>query len=602
MMVALLYINVVFLVLALALMLFWARLAVWIHVDMANLTDQPVLVWKSVLLGSLFLMTLVWVLVPLFYVAFPLNLLVAAGIFGWYWKIRTGQLGSTGSGLVGALTGKFGQLAEGRQAQKSAQQLILNYLKASGNPIPLPRTDDPSWASMLAADQLLIQATESRAQKIELIPSQQAYDVQFTVDGVSYPQSGVQRNTAEMVIQAVKTLASLSLEERRRPQRGVFMVRDPERNTISWTAHSSGTTAGEKLVIQANEKDSWRLPMDHLGFSSDQLTSLKAIMKQPDGLVIVAAPPHMGRTTTLYSFIAGLDAFTTSIQTMEVNPRVEFESITITRFDPQATDAIHSKVLQSLMLKDPHVLMVAQCPDAATAELVAKYGAVEHQVYLGLKAADCRAVIDLWRKLVTDRDTAAASLRAIVAQRLVRLLCPTCKVSYQPDSATISKLNLPVGRELQSFKANTQAVRDQRGNLIKCPDCGGLGYRGQTGIFEVLVVNDDIRTAIREGKTAEEITTLARKAGMVMLVEHGIRKFAMGITSIQEVIRVCSAEKTVGRSRTPGSSSGSRPGGSTAGGSRSGGSTAGGSKSGSTAPDTGKSDGSGSDTGPIPMA
>ncbi len=601
MIVALLYINVLFLLLALGLMILWARMAVWIHVDMANLTNQPVLVWKSVLVGSLLLMTIIWMIVPTFYAAFPVNLLIAGGTFAWYWRIRTAQLGSSGSGLVGALTGKIGQLAEGRQAARSAQQLILSYMKAGGAPIPLPRTDDPSWASMLAADQLLIQATEGRSQKIELIPSQQAYDVHFTVDGVAYPQSGVQRNTAEMVIQAVKTLAGLSLEERRRPQRGMFMARDPDRNIVTWTAHSSGTTAGEKLVIYANEKDSWRLPLDHLGFSSDQLTALKTIMKQPDGLVISAAPSHMGRTTTLYSFLGGLDAFTTSIQTLEINPRVEFESITTTKFDPQATDAIHSKALQSIMLKDPHVLMVAQCPDAATADLVSKYASAEHQVYLGLKSSDSRAVLELWRKLVTDRDTAAASLRAIISQRLVRLLCPTCKVAYQPDSATIAKLNLPVGRELQSFKANTQAVRDQRGNLIKCPDCGGLGYRGQTGIFEVLVVNDEIRAAIREGKNAEEIITLARKSGMVMLVEHGIRKFAMGITSIQEVIRVCSAEKPASRSRAPGSAGGSRSGGSTAGGSQSGGSSDGGARDGSQKSDV-KPATKDDESGSIPLA
>ena len=601
MIVALFYINVAFFVLALALMLLWARMAIWISADLAGLTDQPVMVWKSALLGSLLLMTIVWLIIPSFYIAFPLNILIAGGIFGWYWKIRTAQLGSSGGGFFGALTGKFGQMAQGHQAQKSAQQLILAYMKASGNPAVLPRTDDPSWASMIAADQLLIQAMDGHAQKIELIPSQQAYDVHFTVDGVGYPQSGVQRNTAEMVIQAVKTLSGLSLEERRRPQSGAFMARDPDRNTVTWTAHTSGTTAGEKLVIQANEKDSWRLPMDHLGFSSDQLTAIKEVMKQPDGLVIVAAPPHMGRTTTLYSFLAGHDAFTTSIQTLEINPRVEFESITITRFDPQATDASHSKTLQSLMLKDPHVLMVAQCPDAVTAELAAKYASVEHQVYLGLKAPDTRSVLDLWRKLVADREIAAKSLRAIVAQRLVRLLCPTCKVAYQPDSATIAKLNLPVGRELQSFKANTQTVRDQRGNLIKCPDCGGMGYRGQTGIFEVLVVNNDIRKAIMEGKNIEEITTLARKAGMVMLVEHGIRKFAMGITSIQEVIRVCSAEKApVSRSRSPGSPGGSRPGSSSAGGTASGRSQSGTSRSGSTA--SGKTASGAEDSGPISLS
>ncbi len=542
-MIAFVYINVYCFAVALFLAAFWARLIVWISQDLANLPDQPALVWKSLLLASLGLMLIFW-FIPNFWVALLLNLLLVVAPAGWYLRIRVRQLGSAGD-IFGAISGRMENLAQGRQARRSTGQLALSY-RVAGRPPPLPPPGDPAWNSMVQMDRLIVQAMENRAQRIDLIPGPQTYDLRFTIDGVAYPQDGLPRASAETVIQTVKSLVGFSLEERRRPQKGAFAVTDSTQALTAWTVHSSGTTAGERLALLANEKQNWRVPLDQLGFSSKQLTALNAVLKTPDGLLIVASPPHMGRTTTLYSFIAAHDAFTTSIQTMETNPRVDFESVTVNHFDPQANEVGHARALQSIMLKDPHVLLVAQCPDPATANLITRYAAEEHRIYLGVRGMDALSTLAMWRKIVPDSRASAQAIRAIIAQRLVRLLCPTCKVAYRPDTAMIAKLNLPVGRDLQAFRANPGepvSGRDSRGGYAKCPDCNGLGYRGQTGIFEVLLVDDEIHRAIAEGEPIETIRTLARKNGMQILVEHGIHKFAMGVTSLQEVLRVCGGDK-----------------------------------------------------------
>ena len=144
--------------------------------------------------------------------------------------------------------------------------------------------------------------------------------------------------------------------------------------------------------------------------------------------------------------------------------------------------------------------------------------------------------------MIGNKRLAGDSLRAIIAERLVRVLCPTCRVAYQPDAATLQKLNLPLGRNLQSFKANTEPLRDARGNAVLCQDCGGTGYRGAHRHFEILVVTAEMSKAIAEGNL-QGVAALARKNNMMLLVEHGIRKFASGVTSIQEVLRAVAADK-----------------------------------------------------------
>ena len=541
-MIALMYVNIIYVGVAVAVLVLWGRFLVWIDNDLPNMPEQPALIWKGALLGSVAILLLIWLLVPNFWFALVLNVFIPAALLGYYWRARVQVLGSSGD-LLGVISGHMEQFSAGRRAKKSVSQLGLRYEGKGGKPLHLLAVEDPGYNGLVLLDQLLIQGLENRAQRIDLMPAAQAYEMSFSTDGAAYPQSGMQRTNAEPLIQAVKQLTGLSLEERRRPQSATFTTRDADNNAVHWTANTSGTTAGERLWLQINAKDNWKMPLNHLGMSSEQLTSLREVLQGNEGLVIVSSPPHMGRTTTLYSLLANHDAYTTSINTFEINPRADFESISLTRFDPAAANASHSKALQSLMLKDPHILMVAQCPDAATAELIAKYSREEHRVYVGLRANDAITALELWRKVLPDNQMAATPLRAIISQRLVRLLCPTCKIAYQPDEAMLAKLNLPVGRDLSAFKANTQPSRDQKGNLIKCPDCASLGYRGQTGIFEILIINDEIRRAIATGRPVEEIRTLSRKNNMMFMVEHGFRKFALGITSIQEVIRVCTPDK-----------------------------------------------------------
>jgi general secretion pathway protein E len=549
------YVNVVYWLIALASLVAWARFSTFMCDDITkNIVDQPELPWKLGAAGVMLAMIVVYVSMPMFWIALPVNLVIAGTMIGIFWTLRVKTLGPSGHLFKGAIQAA-GSMSNRMEERKNARQVQLTYLRHDNTLMPLPKAQDPLAAGLGTADSFVIQALMRRAEMVELAPAKDGYALSLITDGIPAMQPAVDRVSAEAAIQALKVLSGLSVEERRRPQAGTFRSRDAEGATTVWTVRTSGSTAGERVVISANEKGQWDFKVDQLGMTSEQLTDLKKITSDTKGVVIVASPRGHGRTTTLYALLRAHDAFTNSVQTLEVNPQTEIEGVTINRFDAKATaDASYGKMLQSVILKDPNILMASQIPDNQTAELLMRFGGdltgESHRVYTSVPALDSFSALEMWLSVNTNKSEAAKSLRAIIAQRLVRILCPTCKIPYQPDEATMKRLNLPMGRNLQSFKANTEPIVDKKGHSIICPDCAGIGFKGRTGIFELLVITDEMKKALSAGSNINQIKAMARKNNMLLLVEHGIRKFAAGVTAIQEVTRVMSQEKTVASGKT----------------------------------------------------
>jgi general secretion pathway protein E len=541
------YVNVVWWLIAVASLLAWARFSTFVSRDVHdNLVDQPELQWNLGLVGVMALMLIVWIIMPSFWVALPVNAIIAGGAIFFYNTQRVKAMGPAGN-LFQNISGVMGKAGEEHKKRRNAKQVSLTYLRKDDSPVELPSADDPLAAGLAAADEVVIQALVRRAEQVELMPGNQAaYTLTYIVDGVSYNQPAMERTAAESALQAIKVVAGLQAEERRRPQNGRFKTRDASGGVTVWTAQTSGSTAGERLTLIANEKGRWDLKLDALGFSSDQLKDVKSVTADTQGVVLVSSPRGQGRTSSLYALVRQHDAFMNSVATLETNPQAEIEGSTLTKFDGRG-DVTFSKALSSIFLKDPNIVMVSQLPDPQTGDVISRYAndtsGNTHRVYVGLGAGDTLGALEMWMSLNSDKNAAADALRLVIAQRLVRILCPTCKIPYQPDEGTLKKLNLPIGRNLQSFKANTAPIVDKKGTPIICPDCNGIGFRGRTGIFEVMVVNDEMKKAIKSNASQNQIKSIARKNNMILLVEHGIRKFASGVTAINEVTRVLSPEK-----------------------------------------------------------
>jgi general secretion pathway protein E len=545
------FVNVIYWLLALASLVAWARFSVWMCDDVTrNLVDQPELPWKLGSAGIFVLMLLIFVVMPSFWIALPINFVIAGGVIGGFWAVRVKALGPSGH-LFSKAIQAAGNVSKGMEERKNARQVQLTYLRHDNTPMHLPGPQDPLAAGLGTADSIVIQALMRRAEVVDLAPVGEGYSLNMVTDGVASLQPAVERPAAEAAIQAFKVLSGLSAEERRRPQTGTFRSRDAEGSQTIWTVRTSGSVNGERVVLSSNEKGQWDIPLEQLGMTSEQLAEIKKLTGDTKGLVLVTAPRGHGRTTTMYAMVRQHDAFTNSVQTLEVNSQAEMEGVTVNKFDPRGADASFSKVLNSVMLKDPNILLVSQIPDSQTADLITRYagggeGGEAHRVYTTLPALDSFSGLETWLSLNTNKREAAGALRAIIAQRLVRILCPTCKIPYQPDEATMKRLNLPVGRNLQSCRANTEPVVDRKGNKFTCPECGGIGFRGRTGIFEVLILSDEIQQALSAGTSINQIKTLARKNNLLFLVEHGIRKFATGVTAIHEVTRVMNPDKPSG--------------------------------------------------------
>jgi type II secretory ATPase GspE/PulE/Tfp pilus assembly ATPase PilB-like protein len=542
------YVNVIYWLIAFASLLAWARFATFVSADVSqNLVEEPEVPWRLGMIGGLLVMLLMYILMPNFWLALVANLVIAGGLIGFYQTKRVKALGPSGS----LFSGTMKTLKSGREKAKeaaAAAQVQLTYLHKDDSPVQLPGVEDPLSAGLAVADRVMIDALVRRADIVELAPApgQQGYVLSYVVDGVPYNQPALDRPSAEAALQAFKVLGGLAAEERRRPQSGRFKTKDATGALTIWTVQTSGSTAGERLTLIANEKAQWDLRLDGLGFSSDQLKDIKAIVADTKGVVLVSSPKGQGRTSTLYGLLRQHDAFMNAVATLETNPQAEIEGAAVNRFDGRG-EVTFSKALSSIFLKDPNIVLVSQLPDAATADAITRFTTDENagprRAYIGLGSSDTLGAMELWMSLNTDKEAAADALRLIICQRLIRILCPTCKIPYQPDEGTLKKLNLPVGRNLQSFKANTAPIVDKKGNSIICPDCAGLGFRGRTGIFEVMVVTDEMKKAIKANANQNQIKSIARKNNMILLVEHGIRKFASGVTAINEVTRVLGADK-----------------------------------------------------------
>ncbi|HVS70430.1 MAG TPA: ATPase, T2SS/T4P/T4SS family [Phycisphaerae bacterium] len=531
------YLNLIEWAVALASLVIWARFSTFVSEDVnKNLVKQKEVPWNLGVMGILLLMFVVWVSMPSFWIALPLNLIIVGVFIAIYWKVRVEALGPVEGHLLKGFMASMNARREKSALKKNAAQAQLMYFRKNDQQFPLPRADDPLAAGLAAGDQLMTAALNRRAELVELAPTDAGYSCMMITDGFPSPQPAQTRQTGESAVQFFKTLAGLSLEERRKPQIGLFKTRDPEGASTTWTVRTSGSTAGERVSLSANEKSQWEFKLETIGLSTDQLAQLKTLTSDTKGVVVVATPKGHGRTSTLYALVRGHDAFTNSIYMFESNPQADIEGVSSVKFEPTG-DTSYAKMLGSIILKDPTILMAADVNDAAAADQVVRFAA-EGRVYVGLSAVDSFAGLERWLSMATDREQAVDTIRAVVAERLVRMLCPTCKVPYQADESTLKRLNLPIGKNIQAFKANTGPILDKKGNKIMCPDCGGVGFRGRTGIFEVLIVNDEMRKALAANANVTQLKAIARKHNMILLVEHGIRKFAAGITAINEVTRV----------------------------------------------------------------
>jgi type II secretory ATPase GspE/PulE/Tfp pilus assembly ATPase PilB-like protein len=359
--------------------------------------------------------------------------------------------------------------------------------------------------------------------------------VTHLVDGVRQTASTMPAADAARLLAFWKGAAKMDVaDQRRRQQADINVERGETRRKVRMT--SVGSQAGPRLAFLFDPEGQVRRKIEALGLlEPPQLTAIKEMVEDGQGLVILAGGPDSGRTTTMYTIVKMHDAYTKNVQTIETEIQDSLEGVRQTKWDAQAEGAELSTTVRSVIRRDPSVLAVAEVPDTATAKEIVRAEIDRTRTYACLKADGAMAAIQAWVKLVGETEAAVKPLKGVVAQKTLRKLCTNCRVAYQPSADMAKKLGLPADKVKQLFKKGGQVLIKNKPEV--CPVCSGVGYIGQEGAFEVYSIGEAERGMIRSGDFAA-LRSEWRKKGLPSIQQAALRKALDGITSVEEVMRV----------------------------------------------------------------
>jgi len=371
---------------------------------------------------------------------------------------------------------------------------------------------------------LIRDAHDARASDIHLEAAPDGLRVRLRIDGVLTELPGPPRGYQAAVVSRVKLLAELDIAERRAPQDGRIRVR-LEARELDLRISTVPTLHGESVVLRLLDRGGQAVGLDDLGMAPDTLEAFRRLATRPHGILLATGPTGSGKTTTLYAALALRDGGREKVVTVE-DP-VEYHLPGVTQVPVHAKAGVSfAAALRSILRQDPDVLMVGEMRDAETAGIAVQAAMTGHLVFSTLHTNDALSAIARLTDLRVEPYMVASTVEAVLAQRLVRRVCPECRTRYRPDPAIVALLaQQPVG-----------AITLERGT--GCAACRHTGYRGRTGIFELLVLTDACKEAVTRGADAATLRGLARDQGMTSLRADGWRKVQAGMTTVEEVLRV----------------------------------------------------------------
>ncbi len=415
------------------------------------------------------------------------------------------------------------------------------FITANNNEVPPPEPRTPTFFGYRTAYDILTDAMWRRASTITFAPKGEGYEVTYFIDGAATKQPSVPREQMEYLIYFVKELAALDANEKRKPQKGRFRTRQKKENA-DWEVMTAGSTAGEQVRLKHVSKEH-DLRINELGLAPDQQEHFESFTQKEQGLFLIAGPRKSGLTTTLYALLRSHDAFLNNINTLEKQPATSLLNITQNTFALTDTGTTtYAKKLQAIVRMGPDVVGVGECEDADTAKVASAAAGDGKIVYVVINADSVLQALGKWIKMVGDKKLIAETLIGVSNQRLMRTLCEECKQAYAPNKELLKKFNLPAEKAKVLYRPGKE-VYDKRGKPSVCEHCQGTGYVGRTGVFEMVVLNDELRKAIRQVKQLPELGMQFRRAKMLYLQEQALRKAIVGKTSINEMLRVLSSGK-----------------------------------------------------------
>ncbi len=367
---------------------------------------------------------------------------------------------------------------------------------------------------------LFLRAVSERASDIHIESFESLFRIRFRIDGLLQDIYSPPKSLLSPVLSRLKVMAGLNVAERRRPQEGRIKLRLSS-GEVDVRVSVIPSSEGGRAVLRILDRAAAVLPMEKLGLAPHDLARVEGIIHKTNGIILVTGPTGSGKTTTLYAVLNRINTAEKNIITIEDPIEYKLEGISQMQVNPELGFGF-AEGLRSVLRQDPDVLMVGEIRDPETAKIAVQASATGHLVFSTMHTNDSIGALFRLLDLHSDAERCSETLRAVIAQRLVRTLCPHCS---QPA---------PPPEELKKLELEEQKFRQPRG----CPECRGTGYKGRTGLFEILLVDDRLQTLIRKKAGHRAIKKYAESENIKFLADDAIIKTAGGITSWQECKRV----------------------------------------------------------------
>ena len=370
---------------------------------------------------------------------------------------------------------------------------------------------------------LLTEAVKENASDIHIEPYENRLVVRFRVDGVLREVLEPKRVMAPLLVSRIKVMAKLDIAEKRLPQDGRISLRVAGR-AVDVRVSTLPSGHGERVVLRLLDKQAGRLDLEHLGMAEHSRNQIDELIQKPHGIILVTGPTGSGKTTTLYAALQRLNNKRRNIMTVEDPIEYYLDGIGQTQVNSKVQMSF-ARGLRAILRQDPDVVMVGEIRDLETAEIAVQASLTGHLVFSTLHTNSAVGAVTRLRDMGVEPFLLSSSLLGVLAQRLVRVLCDSCKEAYTASAADCEQLGVDADNPPTLYRAKG------------CPECNHLGYRGRTGIYELVTIDDEMRTRIHDGGSEQELEAHARQFSPSMR-QDGWRRALNGETTLEEVLRV----------------------------------------------------------------
>ena len=472
-----------------------------------------------------------WLAVPVFWIGWPLGAVVLLAPVYAYVQVRNRAVPEKRRFMLGKMFAGKLHSARPMRGVKAAVQFVDHKGREHQN----PRKGDARLGIHMALEDVIVPALEVRASQVDISVGPRGAVLTQTIDGVRYKRDAIPDDATLPVIDYLKEIGGLNVEDRRRRQTTEIKLSGPSGKT-ELTIVTAGSSNGIEMRLIFNRSTQVLKPFDGLGLLPAQLELLRPLEQDHDrhGIVLFSAPAGQGLTTTGYSLIGRHDAYTSNVKTLEHEIIGRLDGVDQVQFDPTNPDVDFATSLQSIIRRDPDIVLITDSKDADTAAIAVEPGMEGPLIYVPQRQPTVNDQIRHWAKLVGDVKKAVKALRVVMNQRLVRQVCPNCRQPYEPQPEQLRKMHLPPDKVKQLYQASGKI--QVKNKIESCPVCGGTGFFAQLGIFQVMVINDEIRSLLVSGDLKGAMAE-ARRNKMLFLQEAALRKVVEGETTIEEVVR-----------------------------------------------------------------